>query len=768
VVNKLHRFIALSLAILALAAPYTTFGGPPVPGEKHPVAQLVEWELTANNAMSHDALARMADAVLKNVDTATFPPNLLPFSLKAFRERDLEAQKSLIGALTDRELKLIVQIPAPLQYFEIPQDQIAALGNYSPHELQSELGQKAKELVYFEKNGVPYVRWFLHPLASPDRSEIANAIEAKFKYKPAPISGEYKFNFTSSRSMIVFKKSYDDAISLKVSLPAAEGPFKNKQIHLKEYSAWTRLNSYMDDTLPETSTESMIMLNEPLGLGAGTPGREDAFLFRDLHELPGKKRYYLPAFSVLDSETGAAIAKLNGSNDPLKFWEKNLLEPMANGFAELRAKTGAEHTSPHSQNLMVELDEHMKPTGRIVLRDFDFYLDESAYDKFNRVVTNKEGLIDRRFGDKVAKIQRHGFSLRNGLANLPSWMTEKDYGQWVKKYFDAFANKYSEITGIPKAHIDTGILKYVQYGGFTPVQGDDFIQGKSGNFHVIDIQGKPGFSEEYAAWLTKRQQQIKAIPVKKIAAQKIPAAADPKNAQIPPAAEQKAEQLLPFKKITNWEDASLAFNNKLLELNGFENSSESLITELVGFDLKKRKEINKQIVEADLPSRISRTRNPQAALEMLKVLEAAEPAIISYQLKDAVKLLEDIGAGPEQLATAKKIVANANFYVNLINKLKNGSRQEAEEAAEQLEKEYPVLRQSLADAFAYRLNRAEDMVLINTLGMKMAKLGAGDPIAENYLLTQGIKKLPYDYQKKIKAVMEAKPNNCAVDFAAIN
>jgi hypothetical protein len=476
-----------------------------VPGANHPVKQLVEWELTANSEMNEEALRKMAGVILDRSELSLIPPHIRDaIDLSAFRSADSTKRSEILASLNLAELKRIVVLPAPIEYFEIPEDKLKSVRKIVEHELELTGKHEAAKLVHFIKDGVPHVRWFLHPLADAENSQIRALINSQFGILLRAQRGFLNFHFTASRSIIVFGDSYDSAISLKLSLPKAEGPFKNKAIHLKEFTAWSRHNAYIADTLGNKNIDALKLQFEPYGLGVSNSGQEDAFLFRNLNELKSG-HYLLPAFAIL-SEEGAEIARLNGSHNAVEFWEQHFLKPLAFGMAELRARTGAEHTSPHTQNLLVELDSQMRPTGKVVVRDFDFYIDELAFNKLNRVAKDKNGMI------WPSGTQEIRFNLRNGLNSLPSWFSDADYSNWVEKYFSYYKGRFSQVTGISQFKLfKEGIKKNPGGYAWEPVVDRNYITGGKINFHGIFFDSE-AYGNEYQEWLD-RSTRSRSAPI---------------------------------------------------------------------------------------------------------------------------------------------------------------------------------------------------------------------------------------------------------------
>ncbi|MGZ3694596.1 MAG: hypothetical protein ACXWQO_10475, partial [Bdellovibrionota bacterium] len=710
-----RQFLLVLALVWASLFSLNLFAADPVPGAKHPVAQLVDWELAANAEMKPEALRRMALVILDRADLQDLPQKIKDaIDVPGFQGSDAATKLGILEKLSPEQLKEIAVIPAPIEYFELPEAKLHQISKQLPHEIPVEGLDRAKSYVNFEKDGVPYVRWYLHPLADAKESQIAKLFKEMFGMELAPQSGFAKFHFTSSRSVILFKGSYDDAISVKLSLKAAEGPFKDKTIHLKEYSAWSGHNAYLADVLPNGSP-SMTFQREPYGLGVGSSAGEDAFLFRHLGNNP-EKGYYLPAFSVFDEKVGAAIAKLNGSSDPLAYWEEHLLKPLANGMADLRANAGAEHTSAHSQNLMVELDKNMRPTGRIVLRDFDFYIDNPVYQKLNRVVKNSEGLVRDGF-------QPHIFSLRNGLYTLPSWMREEDYHSWIKKYFADFADHYSQVTGIPRASISTKIQKFEDYA-HNNVEGDDFLRGGKSNFHLIKPNLGDDFSAHYNLWLEKRKAQIAGEPIS--------VAVIPPIRPEPPRPVAPTVVAAPKGPIQNWEDFLQELSHSK-NFDSFGGRISALIPQAKEMNLARRKELNALVANLRLSDKALLSGESKAIIEVVSALEALDPHYPIYSVGNVVKHLKDSCSIAECKSLAGNIVDRGNERDKIIQAIREGDYRELPAAVARAEELFDKPYQWVADAFAYRFTRMTDVELKLMLAKALLRISSGDAIVKKFL-----------------------------------
>lgn len=422
-------------------------------GTKHPVLQLVEWELFANAGIQRtsrgleDTIETMATAILERISDAEIPVEIrkeLGVNLKKFRNGDEFERYAIVGELDEELTKKIVLMPAPIEYLEIPVDVLSQAGRLFKHQINVESLPLAKEYMMFQRNGKDYIRWYIHPLAEKEELDIFKILEEVTGETPKVKKGFAKFHFTASRSLVLFRQSYDDAISVKLSLPLAPGEFKDKRIRMNELSAWCRHNTYISTVLNKKGTEHLNFLYEPLGLGISTKtGFEDGMLFRDLSLL--KRGYYLmPAFAIFN-RAGGIVSEKNNSENSNSWWKNHFITPFAKGMAEFRALTGEEHTSAHSQNVLAILDSDFKPTQQVALRDSDFYADEVVFDQINTKIKNKKGLVSKT-------TQGAFFILQNGLPEN-GVLNAETYKEWITDYFNIYKKRFSEVTGYPESSI---------------------------------------------------------------------------------------------------------------------------------------------------------------------------------------------------------------------------------------------------------------------------------------------------------------------------
>ncbi len=308
-------------------------------------------------------------------------------------------------------------------------------------DFEESLDLNIKNSLFFTKDGETYVRWMINPEDSKWHLEVKEFLQKhKIDSEPKKFFDGY---MTASRSMILVNPINGASFSLKVSTNQTGGQWTDKKQTWIDAKQVRNMNRYLKETFPKVENSTFIIMDEPLALGI--KDLDHGMIMRSLNDLPEDTHYYLPAFSALHETTGVAIAKLNGSTNPVSFWNKHLNEPIARAMADFFAATGAWYDSPHAQNFLVELDKDMKPTGRIVLRDLgDTFLLEDF------VKNTKFAWLAERWNPKYLQQGKitTGIGLLHGN-NPPSWMTGTEYKEYQWGFYKTFESRFAEITGIP-------------------------------------------------------------------------------------------------------------------------------------------------------------------------------------------------------------------------------------------------------------------------------------------------------------------------------
>jgi hypothetical protein len=99
--------------------------------------------------------------------------------------------------------------------------------------------------------------------------------------------------------------------------------------------------------------------------GVLVPRSETAFLVRDLRGFQDG-HHYLPALSI--PWVGREIAAAHG-DDFESFWGVHYAEAVGRAKARLFVRYGLQYETPNPQNVLVQLDRGLRPTGAIVFRD---------------------------------------------------------------------------------------------------------------------------------------------------------------------------------------------------------------------------------------------------------------------------------------------------------------------------------------------------------------------------------------------------------------
>lgn len=345
----------------------------------------------------------------------------------------------------------------PLFHYEIPVKYL------DPESYKLNLAPNIEGVLFFRKDGQEYIRWPINP----EDTLFAEKIQEWLKIKGLDSTPKQYFHghLTASRSLIV-EAPGPVFFSAKVSTNHTAGKFhKHKDVdkeQILESMSSTRLAQNVQENgnikfevltlLEETGGFLLDMKRDIPRKKLASEGWEQGLIIRDLGPLVTNHKLYLPGFSVLNDEVGVQLAALNGSSSPVDYWTQNYIIPVARASAELSAHLGLSMTSSHNQQWLVELDPQQRPTGKIVLRDFNdssifvpFFQNEA--DEFDLEFVKLMGM-EKKYRRKDLWLQ---MGLFHGMGKLPSWLDRKGIRKMQKAFFQAFEAQYSRSTGIPLA-----------------------------------------------------------------------------------------------------------------------------------------------------------------------------------------------------------------------------------------------------------------------------------------------------------------------------
>lgn len=196
----------------------------------------------------------------------------------------------------------------------------------------------------------------------------------------APAAERWHARFTSSRTLAFPGSDSGEALfSLKLATDHPHPDFHQpEKTRLREEALgavdWARERERVDELLGPL--RGALLVTEALVVTV--PGSQSGLMVRDL-ALFEDGHYYLPALSI--PWVGRQIARRHkgGFAD---FWGRHYAAPVGRLKARLFARYGLWYETPNPQNVLVQLDRRLRPTGRLVFRDVGDA--ECATDTFER------------------------------------------------------------------------------------------------------------------------------------------------------------------------------------------------------------------------------------------------------------------------------------------------------------------------------------------------------------------------------------------------
>jgi len=265
-----------------------------------------------------------------------------------------------------------------LPYFEIP------LADFDHLNVSDSLSDEMRKLYFFTRNGVKYVRYFVHPFR-----ELAN-YEAQIK--KYPLKYDYLARpISSPRSMVVIRKGKEsEPYWVKVSLSLTMSALQRRQKPEKLARALMVNDALELIPVDERKKLKLDWMNE--SFAAQLPGKDEVIIGRDvrpINDTEGISRKIVPTFSLFHSPDGVTppqvkdlIAKSGFSE--VEFFKTYLLRPAIRTFVRLAFEEGLQW-SMHTGNYYTEIATNGLPSGRLIIKDFD----GAAFDPEMRMLMGK-------------------------------------------------------------------------------------------------------------------------------------------------------------------------------------------------------------------------------------------------------------------------------------------------------------------------------------------------------------------------------------------
>ncbi|GIL18689.1 MAG: hypothetical protein BroJett040_24400 [Oligoflexia bacterium] len=239
------------------------------------------------------------------------------------------------------------QAPLQVSYVDVPRSslEITYLESAGP-ELQKIIEKNQETIHYFQ-----------HPYNTNPHVPYSDQINP---------NGSITAYFTASRSLAL--RLNNEIYTLKLPTDQPHGPQRDYQFNkssVKEdlLDASNRM-SYIERVDREIGLDPELILAKEVAMVTDKKTGE-GYLFRDLSFMKDGN-YYLPALSI--PFAGREIAEFNNEHPDL-FWKKHYAEILGRSKAKLLLRYGLQMETPNPQNMLIQLDRNLKPTGVLVFRD---------------------------------------------------------------------------------------------------------------------------------------------------------------------------------------------------------------------------------------------------------------------------------------------------------------------------------------------------------------------------------------------------------------
>lgn len=349
--GKLLLSLQLKFLICSFFLPYFALAWPPS------LRQTFQLELLHNSALKEDDLRLMA----YGIHIATNKP-------------DTEEAYKRFQEMPYSEVKKILSQDFVAKCYEIP------LEEFTKHfQVESRILKGRPNRQIFDRNGVKYIRWFVHPFNS---SNASSSFDKKFG--AYLVDKKYRGIISSSRSIAILDITTKEVWGMKVSLPNGFGPFKSKAYDSTHAAFHFQMSTIIDN---DPFLKSRFFIEESY-LSAIGEGLNEGQQVRDL-SISKSGGITISLSALFDPEIRIDFAKKNGYGEDWKrFFNEVIMPDLGTTLGYLYETYGLAHNSLHSQNITVKFGKQGKFIG-VKLRDFDFNVQIDKYsDKLGRIAAD--------------------------------------------------------------------------------------------------------------------------------------------------------------------------------------------------------------------------------------------------------------------------------------------------------------------------------------------------------------------------------------------
>lgn len=254
---------------------------------------------------------------------------------------------------------------------------------------ESLIPASAKDVLFFKKDGIEYVRMFIHPLMETQYEEESKLYGEKYvdstgKTRYRPKHGEYVAALSSSiRSWVVWdRRNPQNFIGEKTSVALELGGLDRKN-DLDQLARAVAITQVMKDIPAKIRQEvGFEIFPEPVSQNTSSIRNGKTYgnitrIFPEPMSHPNGIARFAPGFSLTSPgpnfETPLLVELIAKSGKPAgEYIEQNLIEPLVRVYAYLTYVRGVVG-EPHQQNVLFKRDDQGYLTQLIQLRDADAF-----------------------------------------------------------------------------------------------------------------------------------------------------------------------------------------------------------------------------------------------------------------------------------------------------------------------------------------------------------------------------------------------------------